>query len=75
LEIINSYWLGRRPGGFAFESSDVGPPNLFSKFNIGVGNRAILDGITLDGPLEIFHGGEGNLGIKFFGTFCSLDLM
>ena len=46
---------------FAFESSNVGPPNLFSKLNVGEGNREILDGVTLDDPFEIFVEGKESL--------------
>jgi len=55
LEIISNHWLRRGWSGLAFESSDVGPSNLYSKFNVSEGNMAILDGITLDDSLEIFH--------------------
>jgi len=50
-DLAGSHQHGRKE---SFVSSNVGPPNLFSKFNVGEGNREILDGVTLDNPFEIF---------------------
>lgn len=74
LEVVSGDWFRCGPGGLALEGSNVGSPNSLSQFDISEGHWTVLDGVTLDYPFVVSHGGVGKLGIQISSLLCSLDL-